>query len=92
MVREYQIRRKSTLLSLSALMVERLIDGAYSTIQNGFHRLACVPARVSPARGRVRRRVPGVCGRESQGLFSAPKALALRAPECAQTAILSSRP
>jgi hypothetical protein len=28
MVRQHQIRRKSTLLSLSALMVERLIDGA----------------------------------------------------------------
>ena len=41
--------------------------------------LGFVPARVSPARGRVRRCVPGVCGRESQGLFSAPKALALRA-------------
>ena len=36
MVRQHQIRRKSTLLSLSALMVERLIDGAYATIQTVF--------------------------------------------------------
>ena len=48
MVRQHQIRRKSTLLSLSALMVERLIDGAYATIQNSFHAWLSCPLGCRP--------------------------------------------
>jgi hypothetical protein len=79
MVRQHQIGFKSNLERLGMLVIERLIDSAYATIQNSFHCSACVPARVSPARGPVRRCLPGVCGRKSQGLCSAPKALPLRA-------------
>ena len=59
------------------------------------HCSACVPARVSPARGPVRRRVPGVCGRESQGLFWARWALPLRAhaiPSSAKGCFQALRP
>ena len=65
------LKRREGLDVSAEKTLERLIDGAYATIQNRFQLLALVPARVSPARGRDRRCVPGACGRESQGLFHA---------------------
>ena len=49
MVRQHQIRRKSNLERLGALMIQRLIDSANPTIQNSFHAWLSCP-RVSPAR------------------------------------------
>ena len=78
-VSQHQIRFKSDLVGVGSLMIECLIDGYLRDNTEQFSCSACVSTRVSPARGPVRRCLPGVCGRESQGLFNAPKALPLRA-------------
>ena len=78
-VRQHQIRRKSTLLSLSVLMVERLIDGAYATIQNSFHAWLSCPLGCRP-RGDVSAdaSLASAVGK-AKVFFSAPKALPQRA-------------
>jgi hypothetical protein len=48
MVRQHQIRRKSNLERLGALVVERLIDSANPTIQNCFHSWLLCPLGCRP--------------------------------------------
>jgi hypothetical protein len=55
-------------------MIECLIDGTYATIQNSFHCSACVPARVSPAKGPVRRFIPMLAVGEAK-VFLVPSGL-----------------
>jgi hypothetical protein len=70
-VSEHQIRFKSILVSLGSLVLDGLVEGAHPAIEDRFHRLAA-RARWGVAQlGCVRRGIPGVCGRVSQGLFIA---------------------
>jgi len=47
-ISQHQIGRKSNLVSVGSLVLKCLVYGAYAAIKNRFHRLALVPAEVSP--------------------------------------------
>jgi hypothetical protein len=46
-VRQHQIRFKSILVSLGALVLDGLVEGADPAIKDSFHRSVLVPAGVS---------------------------------------------
>jgi hypothetical protein len=48
MVRQHQVGRKSNLERLGSLVIERLIDGTYAAIENGFHAWLSCPLGCRP--------------------------------------------
>jgi hypothetical protein len=74
MIRQHQISFKSILVSLGVLVVERLIDGAYATIQNSFHCWLSCPLGCRP-RGDVSAKASLAFAVEKTKLFLVPAGL-----------------